>query len=718
MLKNFKAKPVTVTLRIKPLLLAGVASLALTHAVTGLSWADATDATITGRLDNAPASTIKAPDTLMAIEVEEEWLAEQADDTPAPVVEVDVESLNTNNNDIPSRLPQISSAVTGVIVDPSENNTTVFAAPGALDFVPAAKPVVSATSNVHSAYNAAEAMAAALADTTGRLGPKLAVDQVATLPEQADDETAEIEVEVETVTTPETDETVDDERLETIEIFSGDMPVKENVIVLPPVPSAKPAGSETMPKASNTSELMQNSVADNSGASFDFVLGAVNAESLTPVQVAEFAQTPKTRNGDLAEIIALAITNHPQVLGSQAEFRASEEAVREERSNLFPTLSLEGFTGYRNTDNRATRGRTTRGADGRSDVSAWASEGTLRLNQLIYDFGTTYNTIDAARSRLGESQFVEADSQEQIGLRAVEAYLFVQQTEANQGFAEQNVAFHIETLDDVTQRANAGAGDEGDVRQTESRLALAREFLLGFEEAAEIAKADFIEAVGEAPGNLAPVSVPTEPVPETVADALTIAIEENPFITAATFAADSLAHETDAAFGAFYPRFDLDVSYTRGDDVSGIGGKDEETRALVRMVWDLPTGGGEYATRRRLENLQEAAEQEQEERIRLIEEEVRSSYAEVQKTTLQVEQLEIRVESADGVVDAYQQQFGAGRRTLLDLLDSENERFLARVALNNGQTELIRAHYRLFTAMGRLRHVLGLPNELADTPLR
>ena len=60
------------------------------------------------------------------------------------------------------------------------------------------------------------------------------------------------------------------------------------------------------------------------------------------------------------------------------------------------------------------------------------------------------------------------------------------------------------------------------------------------------------------------------------------------------------------------------------------------------------------------------------------------------------------------MVDAYQKQFEAGRRTLLDTLDAENERFLAKVAYNDDEYENLRARYRLFSAAGRLREALGV----------
>ena len=561
-------------------------------------------------------------------------------------------------------------------------------------------PAAEATAPAETtAETTAASMASELADAQMQRLKGQLTEQIATLPPLAEAAATPAEEPVAESTT----ELATDDVEEVVEIFSGDIPVREKIIILPPVPMSKPV-SGSFHQSQRNDDMPQT----------EMLTESVLASSADMVQVADASQVAQAVTGDMAAVILKAIENHPQVLGRRASLEASNEAVKIERSDLFPTLSAEGFTGYRNTDNRTTRARPTRGANGDGDVSAWASEGTLRLRQLLFDFGKSPNEIDAAKSRLSESQFVEADSEEQIGLRAVEAYLSVQQSKMNTELAERNVDAHLTTLDNVSRRADAGAGDTGDVTQTESRLALAREILLGFEEALDIAQADFKEAVGEMPGMLSPAKVPVIPVPDQVDEAIEIAKTENPFIVAAGHAAEGFGHDADAAFGDFYPRFDLDLSYTRGDDVSGIGGRDEETRALVRMVWDIPVAGGEIANRKRLLRLQEAAELEQEERIRLIEEAVRTSYAQVKRTETQIEQLRLRADSADGVVEAYQKQFGAGRRTLLDLLDSENERFLARVALNNGEIDLIRANYQLFTAMGRLRQVLGLPAKLVE----
>ncbi|MEM6902319.1 MAG: TolC family protein [Pseudomonadota bacterium] len=679
---------------------------------------------VLGRLDRAPTSGAElAPEWLG----DSEAVSDQASANPAPDQQV---TPQTDGADHLADAYAKAEAMAAALTDNQILDSKEWLADQLAELSGEAKPVVTEDADSEAVTQVPAALTKplqAVAQPLDQSGDPQLDQPVAEIAEAAADEAVSSSHDAEA-----------GQAAGATEIFNGDVPVKTELVILSPVPvpvvkpatPAMPVGSDAEPlgltisvdesdieiSADQPSEAEITTTEVTTEATTDAtVLATASGLTRDFEQVAQAAIVDAGQaSGTVSAIINLAIQNHPRVLGDRASVRASREALREQRSDFFPTLSLEASSGYRNTDNRTTRARPTRGPGGDPDVTGFANEGTFRLQQLLFDFFATPNLVDAARQRLSQSQFVEADSQEQIGLRAIEAYLLVQQFRRNASFARDNVDFHVATLEDIQRRAEAGAGDSGDVSQTESRLALAREVLLGFEEQLAIAQADFKEAVGSMPGELGPLNPPTQPIPDTVGEAVTIATEENPFITASRFNAHGLAHEVEAATGDLYPRFDADVSYNRGHDVDGLGGSEEETRALVRMVWDLPTGGAEFAARKRLMREKEAAEQETEERFRLIEEEVRSSYAEVTITEQQIEQLADRVDSANAVVDAYQRQFEAGRRTLLDLLDSENERFLSRVSLNNGQSDLIRANYRLFTAMGRLRQVLDLDNALVD----
>ena len=426
-------------------------------------------------------------------------------------------------------------------------------------------------------------------------------------------------------------------------------------------------------------------------------LALVDAADVEP----KLADDPATAE-PVSKAVFNALESHPLIKGRKATAQARDHEVRAERSAYYPLVSVDAYTGWHDTENDATRSAVS----GDDSVDRWESEGELRMRQLVWDFGTTNSRVDAAKSREAEAGADIQDGQEEIALRASEAYLDVLRALENLALARANVEKHEKTLRDVQLKESAGDG--GDVAQTESRLALARSFKVQYEETLENARANFREAIGYVPAELTRPVLPDIQVPASIDDAITDAYRFNNGLRSASYRVEAFEHDTDAEYERMFPRVDVDVSHSRGEDVETFGGTSQDTRALLRMSWDFPTGGEKFARRDRASNLRLAASERLRERQRQVEEQVRVSYNNLQKTGEKLVPLKERVAAAETVVDAYKQQFEAGRRTLLDTLDSENERFLARVALNDGDYEYLRAHYRLFAAAGRLREALGI----------
>ena len=440
------------------------------------------------------------------------------------------------------------------------------------------------------------------------------------------------------------------------------------------------------------------SVVANGDASRPSQMALIDASEVQPT----LAKTPETAE-QLSKAVFNALETHPLVKGRKATAQARDHEVRAERSAYYPLVSVDAYTGWHDTKNDATKT-----ASGDDSVDRWESEGEIRARQLVWDFGVTDSRVDAAKSREAEAGADIQDGQEEIALRAAEAYLDVIRALENLEFARHNVAKHEKTLRDVNLKEQAGAGDGGDVAQTESRLALARAFQIQFEEVLENAESRFREAVGYSPAELTRPQLPDLAVPSTVDEAILDANRFNNSLRSAAYRVEAFGHDADAEYDRLFPRLDIDISQSRGTDVETFGGISEDTRALLRLSWDFPTGGEKFARRDRASNLRLAAAERMHERQRETEQRVRISYSDVQKSTERLVPLKDRVAASDAVVDAYQKQFEAGRRTLLDTLDAENERFLAKVAYNDGEYENLRAHYRLFSAAGRLREALGV----------
>jgi len=70
--------------------------------------------------------------------------------------------------------------------------------------------------------------------------------------------------------------------------------------------------------------------------------------------------------------------------------------------------------------------------------------------------------------------------------------------------------------------------------------------------------------------------------------------------------------------------------------------------------------------------------------------------------------LEAHVKSTEEVLVVYNEQLSLGKRTLLDLLDVQNELLRAKVALVSGRYAERLAEYRVLGAIGQLLDSMGL----------
>jgi len=171
---------------------------------------------------------------------------------------------------------------------------------------------------------------------------------------------------------------------------------------------------------------------------------------------------------------------------------------------------------------------------------------------------------------------------------------------------------------------------------------------------------------------------------------------------------DAERTDVEATKGVMWPRLDIELSAQRNQNISGSRGMELFYRGFAVARWNLFRGGGDVAeTRRQLEQASEAVQREAESR-RLVVEQMRIDFNAHQVATDRLPSLEDRVLAADQVVAAYRQQFQLGQRTLLDVLDVENELFQARVALVEGEFALRVSVYQMLATIGVLGPSLGV----------
>jgi adhesin transport system outer membrane protein len=398
----------------------------------------------------------------------------------------------------------------------------------------------------------------------------------------------------------------------------------------------------------------------------------------------------------LQEAVDATVKTNPDVLAATHERQAVSKEVDQARAGYYPTLDLAVGTGWEMTDNPSTRG------SGRGEVHLNRDEASLNMRQMLFDGLETKNEVARQEARTNSRSFGVYSSAENTALDAVLAYHNVLRQQKLVELAQTNLEAHERTHDQIMLRAERGVGRKADMEQSLGRLALAEANLKAEQANLRDAETAYIRVVGMSPESLSLPDSPISQIPQSQDEAIAMALDNHPTLRLASYDVESAQAQHATAKAPFYPDLHLEVGTRADHDIDGIEGKDKDITAMLRLRYNLFNGGRDTARREETASLINQATEIRNNTHRQVEESVRLSWNAWQTLKSQKPAREQHVQSSEKARDAYQQQFSLGQRTLLDLLDSENEVFRARTALVNTQYDELYAMYRILNSMGVL----------------
>jgi len=335
---------------------------------------------------------------------------------------------------------------------------------------------------------------------------------------------------------------------------------------------------------------------------------------------------------------------------------------------------------------------------------------------MLYDGFATRNEVKRLDSARQVRLFELFDASETAALEASRAYLDVLRYRKLVGFAEENYVRHRALFEQIQKRAQAGVGRRVDLEQASGRLALAEANLLTETANLHDVSARYQRLVGEIPGKdlAAPPSL-GKGLPADAGVVIKAAQEKNPAIQAAVENVRSAMASADVRKAAYQPRVDLRLREERGSDLNGYVGSTNNRTAEVVLSWNLFNGLSDVARSRQYADLVSVAKDMRDKACRDVRQTVAIAHDDVRKLTEELNYLDQHQLSTEKARDAYRKQFDIGQRSLLDLLDTENELFQARRAYANGESDLATAQARSQAGFGNLMGTLGLSRVSQET---
>lgn len=404
----------------------------------------------------------------------------------------------------------------------------------------------------------------------------------------------------------------------------------------------------------------------------------------------------------LEQAVRNTLATNPNILASEHSVDAAEDVVRQAQAGYLPSVDVILAAGEETSNNATTR------AAGVDERDLTREERSVRVTQMLYDGFATRNSVAQQRSLLDAATSRLVNTEESTALRAVQAYLEVLRRNEIVELAQANLSQHEDTLSKIRERFESGVGTRVDVVQTRGRQAQSRSNLLLAQRNVSNGEAQFLRVVGAPPQDLSQPD-PIDNLPSTLGAALEIAYRTSPRLLAAQAELDAATAARRAARAPFHPRFDLEVGATRNDDTDGTLGANDDEMAVVRMTYNLYRGGGDKARLNETQAREFAARENLNAVRRAVTEDITLIWNELQDIRVRLEYLEGHVTATEEVLKVYNEQLTLGKRTLLDLLDMQNELLRARVAYVSGKYTERFARYRILAALGNLLNTMEVP---------
>lgn len=375
------------------------------------------------------------------------------------------------------------------------------------------------------------------------------------------------------------------------------------------------------------------------------------------------AGTVHAQSADLPQLVAEALTHHPNIAVSRAEEEVAKSQLQEVKAGYLPQIDVQYQIGRENTDSPAI-----------NDQKLTTSQGRLTLSQLLFDGFATWHQIQAQEAQVTAAAGRVYETAEDTALSVAEAYTNLRREYKRRAILEQNLQAHRDILVKIQAGAKAGVATKGDVAQARVRLDLAQIRLTNVQEQIDQAIAALARELGRAESDIAPMQADLfVDFGLEMQSILAMAELQNPTLTvleAEIIAADKTYQ---AQKGRFSPQVNLELSGSQGKDTGGLTGDDTRSSAMAVARWNLFRGGADQARVKTAQERKKAAQNRLLDTKRQIKQQVETNWAELASAKERYRFYQSQEMANKQVLDVYMTQYELGQRSLLDVLDGQRE---------------------------------------------
>lgn len=398
----------------------------------------------------------------------------------------------------------------------------------------------------------------------------------------------------------------------------------------------------------------------------------------------------------LADALSLAYETNPQLAQARAALWALDQGVDQANAHWRPTVNATITQGY-------DRGFI---AGFPNPTVSKPLVGQVTVTEPIFRGGRTVAEINQAIAQVHAGRAQLLQTEETVLLDAVTAYMDVVRDTEKQQINRDNVSSLETELSGVQKQLQAGVITKPDLAQAEARLQRGRADEALAESRLAASRAAFEDVIGRpAPALEDAVALPAVPASQDAA--LALALKQNPTVDQAKANERASSYAVDDAVGALLPQLSVSGQYqylrnAPSTSVFGIGNSQHVESAMAQLDVPIYQGGGEEATVRRAKDLHAQAELAIVSAEHNVQRDLHSVWGAIQTLETSIAANRAQFEADEQAASGIQLQQKGGERSVLDVLNAQQELYVAQVALADAEHDHVVAVFRLLSVTGQL----------------
>lgn len=398
----------------------------------------------------------------------------------------------------------------------------------------------------------------------------------------------------------------------------------------------------------------------------------------------------------LKKVLEMVTRTHPEILEAQRRYNSVVAERSIATSGYMPKIGTELTAGQEVTDGVASN-------DKRENLTA--STATLYARQNLYNGGKTTAFVRETDARILAAAYEVLNVANRVYLETTEAYLNILKTREMLELSKVNVLTQEKILEQVREKTASGFNRISDLKNSEARLALARSNYISRQQDLNQAVVNIHRQVGRFINPEAFVKpTPAYRFPDTVEKTVDIAFKTHPALDVAKYNIQVRKYSYEQAKAGYLPTVDLELKAQHRSNTGGDEGDTDQASAMLKFNYTFFDGGlrkGEKV--KNYESLRKENQRSYVER-RNVNQTARLAWNIMQAETNKRKYLTDYVDMSATTLEAFKEEYHIGRRTLLDLLNMENEYNSAKNSRTESDYSYLTAYYRIAQATGVLLH--------------